>query len=83
MDLGTLFEGWIGIALLVINLGIFVLSLRWLWLNYKASKIIIEFAEIFREAMEREARENQREAEMEEGKNGGKPNGSHTASSSM
>ena len=83
MDLGMLFEGRIGMALLVINLGIFVLSLRWLWLNYKASKIIIEFAEIFREAMEREARENQREAEMEEGKNGGKSNGSHAASNSM
>lgn len=64
MNLGMLTESWIGILMLVINLVIFWMAVRWLWVNYKASKIIIEFAEIFREALHQEAEARGRETEM-------------------
>ena len=83
MDLSMLTEGWVGIALLVINLVIFVMALRWLWVNYKASKIIIEFAEIFREAMEKEAEGHNRGDKAGDGENGGSSDGSHVSSNSM
>lgn len=66
-----------GIMLLLLNVGVLVVSVRWLWVNYKASKIVLEFAEIFREAMEREAQEDESELETEGSENGGKSNGSH------
>ena len=81
MDLSIFTEGWVAIVLLVINLVIVVLALRWLWVNYKASKIIIEFAEIFREAMEREAEGSARESGDEE--DNGDSKGSRSGSNSV
>ena len=47
-------DTWVGVVQLVIYSGLLWMFVRWMWLTYKASKIVISFAESLREQEEAE-----------------------------
>ena len=58
----TDWSSWVGAVIGLVRLGLLWMCIRWLWLNYKASKIIIELADILREQAEESAEVHQESA---------------------
>ena len=58
-------SNWFEIVMGVIRLGLLWMLLRWLWLNYKASKIVIELHQWIQLEMEKEKEREEAENESE------------------